>query len=466
MREMHVMRGMHEMTVLQARGKAGRVAGLCAGLVLAGGLVAGLGTTPAMGLSTVHQARAHRAMAEAGTGSAARCAHPVTHPVGPFTIRRDDRTIQDSRGRVFVTYGITVPGLSSPSFRKDPGSFVRQVVARKDIPKINATARVWCGNTVRLQVSQYDVVTGSSPACDTPFLDQALDREVHKAESDGLVVVINDNTESDPDSTAERDPTQATFEFWNCVTRHAESWRTGVTYAHDPQVIFDVFNEPRADSCRHPHGGPFDMNLWRNGGTGQCGPAVHYQGMDAVVYHLRVFDDTRNLVWVEGPGTGNTLAGLLRGPCPGRSNCLITARLGPVAYAIHHPYVSEPSVPASPATWWKEFGYLIDKRPGHARGVAPVVAGEWTNFSGQNAYCWPDAPVSVPRFLSYLQRLGIGMSAYQLSPPYLIQSNGRWSDTTFYPSPATRVNCGQGIWPKNQIQGPGADIRAWFRARD
>ena len=124
-------------------------------------------------------------MAEAGTGSAARCAHPVTHPVGPFTIRRDDRTIQDSRGRVFVTYGITVPGLSSPSFRKDPGSFVRQVVARKDIPKINATARVWCGNTVRLQVSQYDVVTGSSPACDTPFLDQALDREVHKAESTG-----------------------------------------------------------------------------------------------------------------------------------------------------------------------------------------------------------------------------------------------------------------------------------------
>ena len=354
--------------------------------------------------------------------------------MGPFTIRRDDRTIQDSRGRVFVTYGITVPGLSSPSFRKDPGCFVKQVVARKDIPKINATARVWCGNTVRLQVSQYDVVTSSSPACDTPFLDRALDREVHKAESDGLVVVINDNTESDPDSTAERDPTQATFEFWNCVTRHAESWRTGVTYAHDPQVIFDVFNEPRADACRHLHGGPFDMNLWRNGGTGQCGPAVHYQGLDAVVYHLRVFDDTRNLVWVEGPGTGNTLAGLLRGPCPGRSNCLITAKLGPVAYAIHHPYVSEPSVPASPATWWKEFGYLID-RPDRTHGVAPVVAGEWTNFSGQNAYCWPDAPVSVPRFLSYLQALGIGMSAYQLSPPYLIQSNGRWSDTTFYPSP-------------------------------
>lgn len=442
---------------------APRLARIGAALTLAAGLavpiaIVGLGTAPAAGAKTAGAARAaHR-------DTAAGCSHPVVHPKGPFTIRSDNRTIQDSRGRVFVSYGITVPGLSAPTFRKNPSGFVQSVVVNKDIPKIRATARVWCGNTVRLQVSQYDVVTNTSSACDTAFLNRALDREVHAAENHGLVVVVNDQTESDPDKTAERDPTQQTFEFWNCVTRHAESWRSGVTYGHDPQLIFDVFNEPRADSCRHPHGGPFDMNLWRNGGTGQCGPAVHYQGMDAVVYHLRVFDGTRNLVWVEGPGTGNTLAGLLRGPCPGRPNCLITADLGPVAYAIHHPYVSEPAVPATSATWWKEFGYLIDRSSSH--GVAPVVAGEWTNFSGKGAYCWPDAPVSVPRFLSYLQALGIGMSAYQLAPPYLIQSSGAGSDPTFYPSPEVRVDCNQGIWPSGQIQGPGADILAWFRARD
>ena len=404
----------------------------------------------------------------------ASCSHPVVHPVGPFRIKSDHVTVVDAKGRTFISYGITVPGLSDPSFSRHPARYVTSVVRQKDIPKIKATAGPWCGNTVRLQVSQFDVVPekGGSPACDTPFLNRALDREVHQAESSGLVPVINDNTESDPAKDSERDPTQATFDFWNCVTRHKESWGRHLTYAKDPQLIFDVFNEPRVDFCLPSQ--DYDLNLWRNGGvyTGGCGPHVKYQGMDAVVYHIRVFDHSANLVWVEGPGGGNTLAGLLRTHCAGTaSGCLITAKLNPVVYSIHHPFVDEAhGVPAEPSTWWKEFGYLINKiNPG--QGHAPVVAGEWTNFSGTNAYCWPDAPVSVPRFLNYLQSIGAGMSAYQLSPPYLIQkfdpaSSASWTDTTFYPSPATSVDCTRIVWPPDSIQGPGADVLAWFQTRD
>ncbi len=403
--------------------------------------------------------------------TAAGCRHRVVHPVGPFRIKSDHVTVMDSKGRTFIPYGTTVPGLSQPTFSRDPGGYVSSVVKGKDIPKIKATAAPWCGNTVRLQVSQFNVVheTGGSPACDPTFLTEALDPEVRKAESRGLVVVVNDNTESDPARLSEKDPTQATFDFWNCVTQHKEGWGKHRTYAKDPQLVFDVFNEPRADLCKSPHGpGPYDLNHWRNGGAfGGCAGGLKYQGMDAVVYHIRVFDHSTNLVWVEGPGGGNTLAGLLSTKCSGtKSGCLIASKLNPIVYAIHHPFVNEPGTPARPATWNPEFGYLIRAHS------APVVAGEWTNFSGNNhPYCWPDAPRSVPRFLSYLQSLGVGMSAYQLNSPYLIQkfapmNSTSWTKTTFYPAPEVRVNCRRSVWQRNQIQGPGADILAWFRHRD
>jgi hypothetical protein len=397
--------------------------------------------------------------AASGTG----CGTPVVQPTGPFSIENDNRTVADRNGHAFVSYGTTVPGLASPAFSSDP-NFVKDVVDGKDIPKIDATSAVWCGNTARLQVSQYDVTPDGS-TCDASFLSKALDAEVREAEADGMVAVINDTTESDPAANTEKDPTTATFTFWNCVAHHTESWPGGLAYGQDPEVIFDVFNEPRADACTSPDG-PYDMNLWRNGGTYTgCGQTnVKYQGMDAVVYHLRQ-DGAQNLLWAEGPGTGNTLAGLT--PSGGPSY-LITDSLHRVVYSIHHPYASA-TVPADSATWWNEFGYLIDHPA--AAGVAPVVAGEWTNVTAavqDNPYCWLDAPTSVPEFLSYLQKLGVGMSAYQLASGYLLKANGSpWTDTTNYTdAPWKSGYCTYSSGQRPPLLGAGADIRAWFQARD
>jgi hypothetical protein len=38
-------------------------------------------------------------------------------------------------------------------------------------------------------------------------------------------------------------------------------------------------------------------------------------------------------------------------------------------------------------------------------------------------YCWPNAPTAVPQYLDYLTSLGIGVSAYQLVPGWLINSD-------------------------------------------
>lgn len=452
------------------------------------------GTVPVLAQASPAGATAAATAMTAATGApaatAAGCAHAVAHPQGPFKIASDHRTVLNANGTPFVSYGTTVPGLSQDNFATD-SSYVKSVVTGKDIPKINATADHWCANTVRLQVSQHDVTqntTVDGGSCTTSagqaFLTKALDPEVKAAEAKKLAVVINDQTESDQLPTnkqfpnEEKDPTKATFTFWNCVTAHKESWGSGRTYAQDPDVIFDIFNEPRADAACAAYG-HYNMKLWRNGGQGTCGSdQPKYQGMDAVAYHIRHFDHATNLLWVEGPGVANTLAGLDRG-CAPAANCLITADLGPVVYAIHHPQISS-AAQANSSTWWLEFGYLVD-HPAKT-GQAPVVAGEWTNLdagdppsnlkSGQKyaPYCWPNAPKSVANFLGYLQKIGVGMSAYQLAPPYLIKAASKWTDTTNYTDHSwsdsyCSYTKGQTA-PAPPLLAAGADILNWFRQRN
>jgi hypothetical protein len=122
--------------------------------------------------------------ARSAVAAAPGCSTPVVHPAGPFTVQSDHRTINDHNGNTFISDGTTVPGLSSPTFSAGPANFVTTVVNEKDIPKIDATADAWCGNTVRLQVSQYNV-TPDGGTCDTGFLDQALAPEVREAEAKG-----------------------------------------------------------------------------------------------------------------------------------------------------------------------------------------------------------------------------------------------------------------------------------------
>lgn len=422
------------------------------------------------------------------------CATAVVKPVGPFHIASDNQTVVDSKGRTFTSYGTTVPGLSAPKVTAEPST---------DKPKIDATANSWCGNTVRLQVSQYAVTHNMAPddsgTCQTSYLTNVLDKEVMQAEADGLVVVINDQTESDGTAftgstfaNSEKDPTKATFAFWDCVTAHQESWQAK-TYAQDGQVIFDIFNEPRADACPAAQGGNgpngnaqgfYDTNLWRNGtieagnfsGCGQSG--LNYQGMDAVAYHIRNQDnDTKTLLWVEGPGLAGTLAGLAQPDCGSTptGNCFITPSLDPIVYSVHHPYGSDAtraSPAAAPATWWDEFGWVVDHKD--PSGFAPVVVGEWTNFDAYNGAnvsqgktCWSDAPTSVPSFLSYLGSIGVGMSAYQLDGPatgYLLKARGMFTDTTNYTDKAwSSAYCTDTSAP---LLAAGSLIRKWFQQQN
>jgi hypothetical protein len=183
-------------------------------------------------------------------------------------------------GKVFIPYGITVPGLFLP--RGYPGG-----TQKLDDMKIAATANSWCGNTVRLQISQAALV-GPDPI--KGFMGD-IEHEVAAAELNHLVVVLNDQTEND--NGASPAPTQATLEFWQ---------KLAARYRNDPQVIFDVFNEPRlrtGTTC----GSTADWHAWKFG-------KGSFTGMQELVTKVTGYEapEYENLLWVEGPCFANSLS--------------------------------------------------------------------------------------------------------------------------------------------------------------
>ncbi len=344
---------------------------------------------------------------------------------GPFTVHGTQ--VLGQGGQVFVSYGITVPGLQLPDWAQ---------LASLDQAKIAAVATDWCANTVRLQVSQDNLLGPSGTGFDQAFMAQ-VESEVSAAESYDMVVVINDQTEYAAPAvrSTQRGPTAATKTFWK---------EMAAVFGNDPQVIFDLFNEPRTYSDGMSQAQ--EWQLWLNGGRfdGVTYPFGMAQLADYVRNTLRV----GNLFWVEGPDNAESFAGMV-------SHGALLKTSG-VVYAVHHP-----AGPHDAAAWDADFGYLVDT------GVAPVVDGEWTNYEPAptrdflplRTSCWPDARTAVPAYLQYLAAHGIGLNAYQLQPGYLIKSYGNLADPTTINGRTWSCLSNQESRPG---QGAGSELMAWF----
>jgi hypothetical protein len=344
---------------------------------------------------------------------------------GPFSVSGTQVFGADSQA--FVSYGITVPGLQG----LDWGRF-RQL----DLQKIAATAGYWCANTVRLQLNQDNLLGAGGTGFDPAYLT-AIESEVSAAEHDHLVVVLNDNTEfaSPAARNSQRGPTPATETFWKDLAS---------VYGSDPQVIFDLFNEPRTFSAGMPV--PQEWRLWLNGGRFA---GVNYPfGMARLAAYVRNTLHAQNLFWIEGPNNSASFAGMVQQHA--------VLKVSGVVYAVHHP-----AGPQHVASWDADFGYLV------TTGVAPVVDGEWTNYeptptaypAAPRSSCWPDAPTMVPEYLQYLSSHGIGLNAYQLQPGYLIRS---------YTNLAVPNTINRSTWScqsNSELQpgqGAGSLLMAWF----
>jgi hypothetical protein len=329
-----------------------------------------------------------------GDAGATAKAPPCGKAVGPFTVH--GTKVLARNGSTFISYGMTVSGLQEGNWTE---------LVESDMEKIAATANDWCANTVRIQTNE-DLLLGPDGTGFNEEYMAAIESEVALAENYGLVVVLNDETNFSPPEVRhyQAGPTPETEVFWKDMTK---------VYGNDPQVIFDLYNEPRTSV---PYMGEARLwRLWLDGGTFK---GVHYAfGMAHLAAYVRYTAGARNLFWIEGPRYSLSFAGMLR------YHALI--HVSGVVYAIHHAQGAHDQ-----AAWNAAFGYLVTD------GIAPVVNGEFTNYEPPPdpkvdlipGYCWTDAPTAVPQYLQYLASLGIGVSAYQLVPGWLINSNRQLGD--------------------------------------
>ena len=329
-------------------------------------------------------------------GTTAAKASPCRKAVGPFTVH--GTKVLAKNGSVFISYGMTVSGLQEGNWTQ---------LIPQDLAKIAATANDWCANTIRIQLNQ-DLLLGPNGTNFDPEYMAAIESEVSLAESYHLVVVLNDETNFSPPPVRQYQagPTTGTLTFWKDLTK---------VYGNDPQVIFDLFNEPRTSGPYMPVA--LLWRLWLDGGTFK---GVYYPfGMAHLAAYVRYTVGARNLFWIEGPRYSLSFAGMIR------YHALI--HVSGVVYSIHHAQGDH-----NAAAWNAAFGFLVED------GIAPVVNGEFTNYEPLPdpksdlipGFCWTDAPTAVPLYLQYLARLGIGMSAYQLVPGWLIKSNKHLDEPT------------------------------------
>jgi hypothetical protein len=376
--------------------------------------------------------------AAAGVGTAigvtgnASASPPVTacrKAVGPFSVAGTQVLGADEKP--FVSYGLTVPGLQSLDW---VGSVTLDRV------KIAATANAWCGNTVRLQLNQNELLGPDGTGFDQAYMT-AIEAEVSLAERYQLVVVLNDETNlaTPGEQSVQRGPTRDTETFWRDLAK---------VYGNDPQVIFDLFNEPRMYSAGMSQAR--EWHLWLDGGW--YGGVYYPLGMAQLAAYVRNTALARNLFWIEGPDFSASFAGMVWQHA--------VLHVSGVVYAVHHP-AGQPN----PASWSTDFGYLV------TTGIAPVVVGEWTNYepaptarpTPPRTSCWPDAPAMVPEFLQYLALYGIGLNAYQLQPGFLIKSYSNMADPTTMN--AKTWTCQSDSEPQPG-QGAGSQVLAWFRQQN
>jgi hypothetical protein len=364
--------------------------------------------TSAVALAAAVAAVVAGALVIGGSGQPAS-ARPCRHAAGPF--HRDKNIITGAGGQRFIAYGITVTGLGSPGWKAH---------SIGDDAEIDAAAAYWCANTVRLQVFQYGLLgPGHTGVIVNRTFLGIIKGEVDTALDDGLVVVINDQTEGGGGKYAPGMPTAQTKAFWKVMSR---------VYGSNPDVIFDLFNEPRRAVY------PTEAGTWRFWKHGGDYDGQHYIGMQPLARYIRGLG-AENLFWIEGPHTAGTLDEVVSHQITGA---------GAVEYTINHP--GGPRVPHDQAEWYTRFGY--------AAGKVPMTDAEWTNYSSTRS-CWANAPTSVPAFLHYLAEKGMGLLAWTLTPGVLAAS-ADLADPTVIRSDWACADTGLD-------EGAGSAIMNWFR---
>lgn len=216
----------------------------------------------------------------------------------------------------------------------------------------------WNANTVRFQVSQ-PVLAGPDGAA----YAQQIQAGVSMAVNAGLVVIVSMQDQSPACGPAEPLPSQETEQAWAALIGNT-------TLSSDPDVMFELFNEPQNAPVAAPTTNPEQETWpdWLDGGReieptpAQTWTAYTPVGHQQLVDYLRTTLNVANVLIADGASYAENLAGMPILNDPGSSY--------QIAYAVH-PY----SYTGGPSQWQARWGYLASSYA--------VVATEW-NFKASD----------------------------------------------------------------------------------
>jgi hypothetical protein len=312
----------------------------------------------------------------------------------------------DSGGNVVVLRGVNITGLESfpTGLTDDPAQVLRSVdVALND----------WHANLIRLTVYPdfwfgHDQGVGLGEVDPTAYRS-LIDRIIAKTSSHNAYVMLavwgSDLGDPTLHPALHDLPDYGTQSFWLDAAKHqmlvddqGHAVVNGPSYANNPAVMFDPFNEPHDDGS-----GQVGWYQWRNGGsfteTTQEGKTIPYNsfGMQGLLDTIR-HAGANNIVAAEGLGYSSDLSGVGAGyalsdssgnlmyqlhlyPAQWQSAADGDARAQPVAGLLYPVYVGEFGTPSGP-----------DDSAAAVNGVPRQGATQWTKdmltWLEQHQYSW------------------------------------------------------------------------------
>ncbi|MCW2760249.1 MAG: 1,4-beta cellobiohydrolase [Marmoricola sp.] len=250
-------------------------------------------------------------------------------------------------------------------------------------------AKAWNANTLRFQVSQRGLADPAIAQADRDVYLQRVVSGVQLARSNGFVVIVSMQDQSNGCGPAHPLPTAQTASAWDVLAPVLMS---------DSQVVFELFNEPG------PANTAASWLQWKNGGaTPSANQGAVAVGHQALVDRLRSMGAT-NVLIADGLSNAGRLAGMP----------LLEDEIGQLMYGVH-PYTMKDGV-----AWWdQQWGYLTP--------TAPVIATEW-NY--QTAACNTATVTLALNLLPYLRDHNIGLLAHAFDiPGHTITNDWSWSPT-------------------------------------
>lgn len=368
-------------------------------------------------------------------------------PDSKESLRVVNNQIIESNGQTYIPEGISIyGGLEDRNYMVN----IKNIDAQ-----IEAAAMYWHANTIRLQVSESNLLSSITPGYTYNVKSMSeLKSFVSLARGLNEVVVINDQTEltsNSPNQTSE------TSKFWEIMSNN---------FGNQPYIVFDLFNEPRLGSTKtlvkvHLSKGDFFKDLkiekhkkrstvmttqsiwqiWKYGGNVN---GVNYIGMQTLVDQIRA-RGINNLILVEGPYWGQKLP---------QQPYLIKGTN--IVYSFHHTDLNNPSD-------WSVIAQLA--------ATHPVVDGEWTQYQSPWEECFSSAYTNVPVYLNFLHNHGVGLIAWSLQAGSLVKGGSGMVPQNFNtredPTQAVELSTPSVLLPDYRctsqfMQGAGQQLMNYF----